>query len=577
MRTLGVLLVLAASASCSQAGGAGDAKAGELLVYADLPPYERLLPAPAEVRPGGPAHRLVPGTVIRTGTGGGGGADEEVRQIGERLAEDLRGPTGLPLPVADGGAGDGGDGIRLRLDGTGVSDGSGGSGGSDGSDGSGGSDGSDGSLGEEGYRLESTATAVTLTAHAPAGLFRGVQTLRQLVSGREVPGGTVTDRPRFAYRGAMIDIARHHFTVPQVKRYVDQLAQYKINKLHVHLTDDQGWRLDIASWPRLASYGGVGGVGGGPGGHWTRDDYRELVDYAADRYIEVVPEIDMPGHTNAALASYAELNCDGKAQARYTGTKVGFSSLCVSKEITYAFIDDVLREVAELTPGRYLHIGGDEAHSTPAADYAAFMERAQAVVAGYGKQVVAWHQLAAADPAPGAVLQWWGHDRTPAAERDRVAAAAKAGHRLILSPADHAYLDMKYDADTAPGLAWAGYVPVRRAYDWDPGAYFPGVPESAVLGVEAPLWTETIATRADLEYMAFPRVLGIAELGWSPATRRDWPSYAQRLAAHGPRLEAQQIGYFRAPDVPWPAPVQPSPAAARPTAPFPPRDDIQRN
>ncbi|MFG2295424.1 beta-N-acetylhexosaminidase [Streptomyces sp. NPDC048603] len=562
LRTFGVLLVLAAAASCSQARGAGDAKSGERLAYADPPPYERLLPAPAEVRPGGPAHRLAPGTVIRTGPGDSAG-DEEVRQIGERLAEELRGPTGLPLPVVDdaagGGAGSGaggGDGIRLRLDT------------------------SDGRLGEEGYRLESTAAAVTLTAHAPAGLFRGVQTLRQLVSGpdgREVPGGTVTDTPRFGYRGAMIDIARHHFTVPQVKRYVDQLAQYKINKLHVHLTDDQGWRLDIASWPRLASYGGVGGVGGGAGGHWTREEYRDFVEYAADRYIEVIPEIDMPGHTNAALASYAELNCDGRAPARYTGTKVGFSSLCVSKEITYEFIDDVLREVAELTPGRYLHIGGDEAHSTPAADYAAFMERAQAVVAKYGKTVVAWHQLAAADPAPGAVLQWWGHDRTPAAERDRVAAAARAGHPIVLSPADHAYLDMKYDKDTKPGLAWAGYVPVRRSYGWNPGAYFAGVPESAILGVEAPLWTETIATRADLEYMAFPRLLGLAELGWSPAGKLDWPAYAQRLAAHGPRLEAQQINYFRAPDVPWPAPVLPSPAAARPTAPFPPRDDIQRS
>ncbi|MFF5444530.1 beta-N-acetylhexosaminidase [Streptomyces sp. NPDC012888] len=518
VRTLGVLLVLAAAVSCAQARGADDPKPGERLRRAELGPYERLLPAPVSARPGGPAHVLAPGTVIRTGTG-----SEEVRQIGERLAEQLRGPTGLPLPVADGE----GDGIVLRLDPSARG------------------------LGDEGYRLESTAPAVTLTARTPAGLFYAGQTLRQLVTGTHVPGGTVTDAPRFAYRGAMIDIARHHFTVAQVQRYVDQLAQYKINKLHVHLTDDQGWRLDIASWPRLASYGGVGGVGGGPGGHWTRDDYKALVSYAAERHVEVIPEIDMPGHTNAALASYAELNCDGKAPPRYTGTKVGFSSLCVSKELTYEFVDDVLREVAALTPGRYLHIGGDEAHATPAADYAAFMERAQAVVAAYGKTVVAWHQLAAADPADGAVLQWWGHDKTAAAERDRVAAAARAGHKLILSPADHAYLDMKYDKDTKPGLTWAGYVPVERAYSWDPGAYFPGVPESAVLGVEAPLWTETIATREDWELMAFPRVLSLAELAWSPATRLDWPAHARRLAAQAPTLDAQNIGYHRAPDVPW--------------------------
>lgn len=366
-----------------------------------------------------------------------------------------------------------------------------------------------------------------------------------------VPGGTVTDAPRFAYRGAMVDVARHFFTVEQVKRYVDQLAQYKINTLHLHLTDDQGWRIAIDSWPRLAQYGGASEVGGGPGGHWTKDEYRDLVAYASERYVGVVPEIDMPGHVNAAQAAYAELNCDGKARERYTGIKVGFSSLCVGEERTYAFIDQVLGELAELTPGTYLHIGGDEAHSTPAADYAAFMDRAQAVVAKHGKTVVAWHQLATARPAPGAVLQYWGHDRTAAAEKAAVAAAAKAGNPVILSPADRLYLDMKYDKATKPGLAWAGYVPVRRAYDWDPGAYLTDLPESSVLGVEAPLWTETIATRGDWELMAFPRVLGLAELGWSPAATRDWTSYRLRLSAQGPRLDAQDVNFFRTPEVPW--------------------------
>lgn len=273
-----------------------------------------------------------------------------------------------------------GDGIRLRID-----------------------EGAEGA-GEEGYRLESGPGGVTLTARTPAGLFHAGQTLRQLlpVSGPgTVPGGTVTDAPRFAYRGAMVDVARHFFTVEQVKRYVDQLAQYKVNTLHLHLTDDQGWRIAIDSWPRLAEYGGGSEVGGGPGGHWTKDEYRDLVAYASERYVDVVPEIDMPGHVNAAQAAYAELNCDGKARERYTGIKVGFSSLCVGQERTYAFIDQVLGELAELTPGKYLHIGGDEAHSTPAADYAAFMDRAQAVVAKHGKTVVAWHQLATARPPRG--------------------------------------------------------------------------------------------------------------------------------------------------------------------------------
>lgn len=523
-RTLGMLLVLSvlgAAVSCTAARG-DDARPGDDAPAA-LTPFERLLPAPVSARAEGAGYSFGAGTVIRTGRG----ADEEVRRVGELLAEQLRGPSGLPLPVVDGAEG---DGIRLRID-----------------------EETEG-VGDEGYRLESGPAGITLTARTPAGLFHAGQTLRQLVpvaGPGTVPGGTVSDRPRFAYRGAMIDIARHFFSVEQVKRYVDQLAQYKVNTLHVHLTDDQGWRLAIDSWPRLAEYGGGSEVGGGPGGHWTKDEYRELVAYAAERYMDVVPEIDMPGHTNAALASYAELNCDGKAPARYTGIKVGFSSLCVGKERTYEFIDQVLGELAELTPGRYLHIGGDEAHSTPAADYAAFMDRAQAVVGRYGKTVVAWHQLAGARPARGAVLQYWGHDRTPAAEKAGVVAAAKAGHRLILSPADRLYLDMKYDQTTKPGLAWAGFVPVKRSYSWNPGAYLAGVPESAVLGVEAPLWTETIATRGDWERMAFPRVLGLAELGWSAAVAHDWASYSRRLGAQGLRLDAQDINYYRAPDVPW--------------------------
>ncbi|WP_228984746.1 family 20 glycosylhydrolase, partial [Streptomyces sp. DH12] len=183
----------------------------------------------------------------------------------------------------------------------------------------------------------------------------------------------------------MLDVSRHFFSVDEVKRYIDRIALYKINKLHLHLSDDQGWRIAVDSWPRLAAYGGSTEVGGGPGGHYTKDDYREIVRYAASRYLEVVPEIDMPGHTNAALASYAELNCDGVAPPLYTGTEVGFSSLCVGKEITYDFVEDVVREIAALTPGRYLHIGGDEAHSTPHEEYVAFMERVQPVVARYGK------------------------------------------------------------------------------------------------------------------------------------------------------------------------------------------------
>ncbi|GAA4918770.1 beta-N-acetylhexosaminidase [Streptomyces coeruleoprunus] len=492
-------------------------------------PLGAVVPAPSSVRPGGEPYTLTPATRIRVD-----GTPAAARAAGH-LAALLRPSTGYALPVTPD---DGPGGIRLRLRPR------------------------EAALGDEGYRLESGRRGVTLTARTAAGLFHAVQTLRQQLPASveartrqtgpwTVAGGTITDVPRYAYRGAMLDVSRHFFTVDQVKRYVDQLALYKVNTLHLHLSDDQGWRIAVDSWPRLATYGGSTQVGGGPGGHYTKAQYRDLVAYAAARHIEVVPEIDMPGHTNAALASYAALNCDGVASPLYTGTEVGFSSLCVRKDLTYAFIDDVIRELAALTPGRYLHIGGDEAHSTSHEDYVAFMDRAQAVVAKYGKTVVGWHQLTGARPAPGALAQYWGLGRTSPAEKEQVAAAARGDTRIVLSPADRLYLDMKYTKDTPLGLAWAGYVEVRRSYDWDPGGYLPGAPPSAIAGVEAPLWTETVSTSAHIDHMAFPRLLSAAELGWAPAAAHDWEAYKVRLAAQGPRLDALGIAFYRSPQVPW--------------------------
>ncbi|WND20743.1 beta-N-acetylhexosaminidase [Streptomyces violaceus] len=489
-------------------------------------PLDRVVPAPASVTPGGTPYRITRGTAIRADR------SREVRRVAEYLADILRPSTGYRLPVTAHGAG----GIQLRL--------------------------AKGPFGAEGYRLDSGRKGVTITAAEPAGLFHGVQTLRQLLPAAVekdsvqpgpwlVAGGTVTDTPRYGWRGAMLDVSRHFFTVDQVKRYIDQLALYKINKLHLHLSDDQGWRIAIDSWPRLATYGGSTQVGGGPGGFYTKADYKEIVRYASSRYLEVVPEIDLPGHTNAALASYAELNCDGVAPPLYTGTEVGFSSLCVGKEITYDFVDDVIRELAALTPGKYLHIGGDEAHSTSHEDYVAFMDRVQPVVAKYGKTVVGWHQLTGATPAKGALAQYWGLDSTSAEEKARVAKAAQSGTGLILSPADRVYLDMKYTKDTPLGLSWAGYVEVRRSYDWDPGAYLPGVPAGAVKGVEAPLWTETIEKSGHIEYMAFPRLPGVAELGWSAAGSHDWERYKVRLAAQAERWDALGVEWYRSPQVPW--------------------------
>jgi hexosaminidase len=346
----------------------------------------------------------------------------------------------------------------------------------------------------------------------------------------------------------MLDVARHFFPVSVVERYIDELALYKVNRLHLHLSDDQGWRIAINSWPNLAIYGGSTQVGGGTGGYYTQDQYREIVAYAASRYITIVPEIDMPGHTNAALASYPELNCDGVAPKLYTGTKVGFSSLCVSKEITYTFLDQVLGEIAAMTTGPYLHIGGDEANSTTDADYAMFIDRAQRIVASHGKTVVGWHDVVHAPLLASTVAQSWGTTTTDAA----VAAAAQNGTKVIMSPANRTYLDMKYSPRTRLGLRWAGYIDVQTAYGWDPGAYLSGVGEASVLGVEAPLWTETIQTLADIEYMAFPRLPAIAELGWSPASTHDWTAFSTRLGAQGPRWRVMGINYYQSKQVTWP-------------------------
>lgn len=421
--------------------------------------------------------------------------------------------------------------------------------------------GASGKLGHEGYRLEVTRGSVILRANQPSGLFRGVQTLRQLlpalVESRYVqpgpwtiPAGEIVDYPRFAYRGAMLDVARHFFSVEEVKRYIDELVLYKVNYFHLHLTDDQGWRIEIDSWPRLATYGGSTEVGGGPGGYYTKEEYREIVEYARDRYMTVVPEIDMPGHTNAALASYAELNCDGQAPPLYTGTEVGFSSLCVDKEVTYEFVDDVIREVAEMTPGPYIHIGGDEARTLSEEQYATFMQRAQRSVQSHGNTVMVWHQaILNARPLQPMVGQYWG--TTP--EAPEVAAAAERGIGLVLSPASHAFLDIKYNADTELGLDWPGFTSVRDAYEWDP-VYINGVSRSSVLGVEAPLWSETLNSIDDVEYMAFPRLPAVAELGWSRAEAHDWGDFRRRLAAQGPRWAVMGIDFYRSSQVPWPEP-----------------------
>ena len=493
------------------------------------PPAPALIPKPS-------SQRMLPGqtfTLQSSSTVGVIANSKErtaAHKVADQLSAQLRRTTGFPLQVKQGAG-------TISLSTNGPS-----------------------SLGAEGYQLRVDRSAVAVTAATPQGLFRGVTTLRQLLPAKadaatrqtgpwQIAGTTISDSPRYAYRGAMLDVSRHFFSVAEVKRYIDLASLYKLNKLHLHLADDQGWRIQVDSWPRLTTYGGSLEVGGTPGGHYTKADFAEIVRYAADRFMDVIPEIDTPGHTNAALASYADLNCDGVAPPLYTGTDVGFSSLCVGKDITYSFLDDVFREVAEQTPGDVVHLGGDEAHSTPHSDYLTFVPKAAGLVAKHGKRVMGWQEIAETPLPAGSIAQYWGTD--DARSQDLARQAAAQGAKVVMSPANRAYLDMKYNEDTPYGQDWAGLVSVETAYSWNPSTLVPDLPESAVAGVEAPLWSETLDNVDKAEFMAFPRLPGIAELGWSQASDLNWATYKDRLAGQGSRWDALSVNFYRAPEIAW--------------------------
>ncbi len=488
---------------------------------------QKIIPLPVHINPEMGTFTLANTSAISVQPG-----SAEVRLVGQMLADSLKSATGFPLPVVETGTNPRTGSISLALA---ISD---------------------LDLGEEGYDLRVKPEGVTLTALRPAGLFHGIQTFLQLLPASiamtspqpgpwDIEAVTIHDWPRYPWRGAMLDVSRHFFTPGEVKRFIDQLAVYKINVLHLHLTDDQGWRLMIKSWPNLTEHGGKYSVNHDPGGFYTQEEYRDIVEYASQRFITIVPEIDMPGHTNAALASYPELNKSGLAPELYTKTEVGFSSFDIYNEVTYKFLDDVIGEVAALTPAPYIHIGGDEAHSTPDADYIYFVKRVQDIVAAHGKICIGWEEVAKAELLPDTIVQFWWN-------REWAKKGAKQGRKFIMSPASNIYLDIKYDASTVLGQDWTKeYIEVRHAYEWDPSTILEDVSPDSILGVEAPLWSETTASIADLDYMIFPRLPGCAEIGWTPLKDRRWDDYRLRLAAHGPRMTARGINFYRSPQVNW--------------------------
>jgi hexosaminidase len=547
--TVGLVAVLALSGMSS----------APVLAQGSSPAEPQIIPAPVSLQTTDEVFTLGPNSKITVDPAAPPGTAATARQ----LAEFLRTATGYLLPVArqgwglqDRGSAPGGAPTNIHL--TLVDD--------------------ENVLGQEGYTLDAYGHGVRMAAATEEGLFRAIQTLRQLLPAKiesgtaqpgpwQVPGVHIVDYPRYEWRGSHLDVARHFLSVEEVKRYIDLLALYKVNRFHLHLSDDQGWRIQIDSWPDLTRIGGSSEVGGGPGGYFSKADYTEIVEYAAESHITVIPEIDVPGHTNAAEVSYPELNScrpdklpshrllpGWEDEPHYTGTGVGFSALCVHDEITYEFMEDVIREISEITPGPYFHIGGDEAFRTSDEDYIMFMDRVRDIVADNGKIMIGWAEIAQSNPLPGSIAQHWSTATGGGSGGNLARMAVAKDMNVVMSPANRIYLDMKYAPGVPPnlGLTWAGTVEVMRSYDWNPGAHINGVTDDHILGVEAPLWTETILDIDDAEHMAYPRMAGVAEIGWTPQAGRDWEEYRIRLAAQADRWDVLDVNYYRSPQVPWP-------------------------
>ncbi len=416
----------------------------------------------------------------------------------------------------------------------------------------------------EGYVLEIISNRIIIKGKTDEGIYRGWQTLTQIIELAQntvnpdyIPTGQITDEPEYGYRGTMLDIARHFFNLEEVKRQIDLISYYKINHLHLHLSDDQGWRIEIKSWPKLTEKGSLTEVGGGKGGFFTQDEYKEIVSYAASKFITIVPEIDIPGHTNSALASYERLNCDGKLRELYTGTNVGFSTLC-NNEYSYQFIDDVIREISSISPGSYFHIGGDETYATKKEDYIEFITKTSEIVKKYNKKIIGWDDINIANIPPNTILQFWNYSQTPDNQDwdgqtgfKNILNGLKKKSKVLLSPAGLMYLDMKYDSLTKLGLTWAGTIDLKKGYDWSVRELFPEIPSDKIIGIEAPLWTETAANSSDLEFLTLPRLPGYAEIGWTKSDQREWSDYKVRLASHSLIWINKKINYYPSPLIEW--------------------------
>ena len=553
-----------AEASASPTDEASAVEISEALAVPDRPP--ELVPKPVSLT-AGKGHFVLGGKSKIAASGA-------AVAIAEFLRASLRPATGISLPITSGPPRPGDIALALANPGT-----------------------LNGDRFGEGYQLKVTTTTVTLTATTVHGLFNGVETIRQLLPGWvasstsqsgpwTMPVVQITDYPRYAYRGMMLDIARHYQSPAAVEKLIDEAAAAKINTLHLHLSDDQGFRIQIDGFPRLTRIGGRGSVGTDgramdPGGFWTAAQFAEVVDYAADRFVSVIPEVDTPGHNNAIImseygdtgnpllnATPGDINCSIHHPPYwiYRGA-VGYSALCPASHNTWVILGAIIEQLAALSSSRFYNIGGDEVpHSVLSAkQYASFVNREGAMVRAQGRTVMGWVEIAGAGmhPVPGSVAEYWHPASGSGGATVSARQAVAKGMQIVMAPASHAYLDQKYAPNTPDdlGLTWAcgqRGCDVDQFYNWDPSSYVTGVTDANVIGVEGALWGETTKNRSDAEYLAFPRLLALAELGWSPKVSRissKSPAYRDflvRLAAQGTRLSAEGTNFYPSTEVSWP-------------------------
>ena len=491
--------------------------------------------------------------------------DEDVRTAAEFFAEMVRFASSLPLPIAEDMAEAGQGGIAFLID-----------------------PGAD--TGAEGYRLEVTPEAVTVRAVTAAGLFYGAQTLRQLlpvgverggaVRGEDrtvwaIPAVAIADAPRFPYRGMHLDVSRHFYPVDFIKQCLDVMAQYKLNRFHWHLTDDQGWRIEIEQYPKLTEIGAFrretlkGHYDNQPhtydglryGGFYTQEEAREVVAYAQARHITVIPEIEMPGHSAAALAAYPELACtDGPFEV--SSLWGVHEDIYCPKEETFEFLENVLSEVMSIFPGEYIHIGGDEAPKARWRDSEVaqelmrregltdegelksyFIRRIERYLNAHGRRLIGWEEIVEGGLSPTATLMIW-HRRSQAILEQ----AAAQGNDVIMTPSRPLYFDFYQGDPATEPLAIRGLNTLEKVYAYEP------VPQSysegeagSVIGAQASVWSEYMKTPQKVEYMIYPRLLALSEVVWSTKGARNWFSFRGRLPAHLRRLDVQAVSY-RPPD-----------------------------